>query len=107
MNSRPPQSISDTLSPDEMKEWLEDQIRDSAKAHELRIRDAKSLIGDYLDGRISPEEAMQRLIRHDIRWGDALFGTSASSGLSDDAIVAAIDAARAESRLMRSGSVRR
>jgi hypothetical protein len=83
-----------TLTVQEMQDWLTSQIRDSAKAHELRIRGATELVSAYAEGKLTPKQAMDGLVRHDVRWGEALFGTSAFPNLSDQQILEAIDKAR-------------
>lgn len=86
-----------TMSVKDMQGWLQEEIRDSAKAHELRVKDATEFVRAYAEGKLSPEQAMERMARHDARWGEALYGTSAIPGLSDEAILKTIDTARAES----------
>jgi hypothetical protein len=101
---------TDILSVKEMQEWMREEIRDSAKAHELRTSEATQLVEDYAAGRINGEAAMERLYAHDRRWGDALFGTHASEHKDDAAILKAIDTAREDvarriaSRTSRGGS---
>lgn len=85
-----------TLSVKDMQGWLRDEIRDSAKAHELRVKDATAFVTEYTEGKLTPEQAMDRLVEHDRRWGEALPGATASPGLSDEAIVQQIDKARDE-----------
>lgn len=85
-----------TMSVKDMQGWLREEIRDSAKAHELRVKDATELVTAYADGQLTTEEAMERLNQHDRRWGEALFGASAFPGLTDKEILDRIDAARTE-----------
>jgi hypothetical protein len=86
------------MSVQEMQGWLRDEIRDSAKAHELRTKDATQLVEEYAAGKLTPEEATQRVTAYDRRWGgEALFGTAARDGVTDEQIVAEIDRARAVS----------
>lgn len=84
----------DMLSPDEMKGWLAQEIRDSAKAHELRVREATDFVTAYASGKIGAEEASARLLRYDRRWGEALPGVTTTESLSDERILEAIDRAR-------------
>jgi hypothetical protein len=86
--------FKETLSPQEMQGWLREEIRDSAKAHELRVKEATEFVTAYASGKISAEEAADRLHQYDKRWGEALYGATASPGVSDEAIVRAIDKAR-------------
>jgi hypothetical protein len=94
MPGEAPPDFKDPLSPEEMQGWLKEEIRDSSKAHELRIKEATDFVSAYASGTISAEEAAERLLRYDRRWGEALYGATASPGLSDKAILSAIDRAR-------------
>jgi hypothetical protein len=84
----------DFMSPEELKRWLEEEIRDSAKAHELRVKDATEFVTAYASGRISPEQAEEHLRRYDRRWGEALYGATVGKNSSDESILQAIDTAR-------------
>jgi hypothetical protein len=77
-----------------MQGWLQEEIRDSAKAHELRVKEASELVNAYVSGKLSSEELSEQLYKYDKRWGEALLGSTASPGVSDQEIVNAIDKAR-------------
>lgn len=77
-----------------MHQWLMQEIRDSAKAHELRIREAVGFVTEYALGKISAEEAVERHSQYLDRWGEGLFGATAGKVTSDEEIIAAVDAAR-------------
>ena len=80
------------LSPKDMQNWAEEEMKDSAKAHELRMKELKSLVADYnARQRSHPRRRMSRMLRYGHRWGDALRGASAQAHLSDEQIVAKID----------------
>lgn len=87
-------SDRDTLTPAQMHGWLKEEIRDAAKAFELRVKEATAFVTAYALGELSPAEARQHMVAYDQRWGEALFGASANQGTNDDAIIAAIDRAR-------------
>jgi len=87
-------SESDTLTPKDMQQWLLREIRDSAKAHELRVKSATELVTAYALGEIEPEQAMERFFEHHSRWGEAIPGTHAFPKSTDEEIIAAIDKAR-------------
>ena len=89
---------SETLTVEDMQRWLQDEIRDSAKAHELRVKDARDFVDAYSSGKISSVKLEERLLKYSRRWGEALYGSSASNGLTDDAILNAIDRAREMAR---------
>jgi hypothetical protein len=87
---------SDYLSPKDIQKWLLQEMRDSAKAHELRVTEATELATAYALGQLTPEQAHERFLRHDHRWGEALPGTHAFKGSTDEQILAAIDKTRGE-----------
>jgi hypothetical protein len=89
----------DNLSPKEMQEWAAREIADSVKASQLRIKEAGDLAKDYAEGKLSPDEAMQKMLAYDRRWGEALFGVGSSQGLTDENILESIDEARIKARL--------
>ena len=89
-------AFQESLSPEEMQGWLEQEIRDSAKAHELRTKEATEFVTAYIAGRITPDQAMRCMVDYDRRWGEALFGTSAFPKMSDANILREIDKARDE-----------
>ena len=91
------------LSPQEMREWALQESRDSAKAHELRVKEATDLATAYASGEIDAQEADKRLKQYDRRWGEALFGTSAIGNASDEQIVQEIDKARSEAAARSGG----
>lgn len=94
MAEQKPSPGEDVLTPQEMRAWLKDEVRDAAKAFELRVKDATELVTSYALGEISPERMNERLLAYDLRWGEALFGASAD--VSDLEILNRIDAARKE-----------
>jgi hypothetical protein len=87
----------DFLTAPEMQGWLKEEIRDIEKARELRIKEATDFVDAYASGKLSQAEAMERLFKYDRRWGEALFGTSAAEGMTDEAILLAIDRTRESS----------
>lgn len=82
------------LTPNEMRRWAEQELKDVAKAVELRSREIHSLVEDYAAGRISPEQADERKDRYAHRWGEALCGCSAAESMTDEQILAKIDSTR-------------
>lgn len=84
-------------SAEEMAGWLQREIKDSTKASELRIKDAASFVTEYASGKITSEEAEQKMYQYSKRWGDALPGIAGSGNLSDEEIIKHID----ETRLRR------
>jgi hypothetical protein len=95
------------LTPEEFQHWLKDEIRDSAKAHELRVKDATAFVTAYAEGKLSPEEANDHLMQYDRRWGEALFGATTGQNVSDAEILLTIDSARDEQQRRQSTQVER
>jgi hypothetical protein len=79
------------LSPEEMRDWLNQEISDVTKAAELRLREAAMLVAGYDSGRLSPEQADEQHWRYQHRWGEALPGIHSGKDISDDQILSAID----------------
>ncbi len=84
----------DHLSPKEVRDWALQELRDSAKAHELRVRSATEIATAYALGELTPDQAHERMFQHDHRWGEALPGTHAFAASTDEEILASIDKVR-------------
>jgi hypothetical protein len=82
------------LSPKEVQSWALQEQRDSAKAHELRVKSATEIATAYAKGELTPEQAQERMFEHDHRWGEALPGTHAFPASTDEHILASIDKVR-------------
>jgi hypothetical protein len=89
-----PDKYPDALTAEEMQGWLREELRDSAKALELRTKEATEFVTAYAEGKLTSDQAMDRLVKYDRRWGEALPGTSAFPQFSDEEILRNIDAAR-------------
>jgi hypothetical protein len=85
---------SDHLSPEELQRWSQQEQADLAKAVELRTKEVRELATAYSAGTISPEEAEKRLYSYNRRWGEALPGTHAAKGATDEEILTSIDESR-------------
>jgi hypothetical protein len=79
------------LTPDEMRAWLEQEVRDLTKSLELRIQDATDFATAYCAGRISGREATARLRRYDSRWGDPISGVYTSENMTNEEILRRLD----------------
>jgi len=86
----------DYLTPKDIQKWALQEITDSAKAHELRTKEATELATAYALGELTPAQAHERFFRYDHRWGETLPGTQAFKGSTDEQILAAIDKTRGE-----------
>jgi hypothetical protein len=98
-NEKAPEE-SDYLSPQEMRDWALQEVQDSAKAHELRAREAMDLANAYERGEITPQEAAERNWRYQHRWHEALPGATAQ--MTDEEIVKRIDETRGPYRSLKS-----
>lgn len=84
------------LSVEDMRDWLDQEIKDLNKAKDLRIKEATAFVEAYANGKLTAEEASRRLMNYEDRWGDApLLGTHAMPHMIDEAIIAKIDSAHA------------
>ena len=85
----------DHLTPKEMREWAQREIRDAARALDLRARELFDLVDAYSAGQITPEKANELRARYDHRWGEALPGVVQGDigdpPLSDERILAKVD----------------
>jgi hypothetical protein len=84
---------SEFLSPADLQQWLRQELADSAKAFELRSKEAAEFVNAYAAGKISAEEAEDRHWRYEHRWGEALPGVHAGEHMTDQQILRAIDRA--------------
>jgi hypothetical protein len=86
------------LSPKEIRQWAQQEITNSAKAFELRVKEATSLATQYAAGELSADEATQKLTAYGRRWGEAMHGVYTTDGLSNEQLLAMIDQAREKTR---------
>jgi hypothetical protein len=81
-------------SPQDMRLWAQQEIKDVTKAVELRIRELTDLVTNYSAGEITPKEADERKDRYEHRWGEALRGCSTGPNVTDEEILTKIDGTR-------------
>jgi hypothetical protein len=91
----PDQDEIEHFSPKDMREWVQQEIKDSAKAHQLRTKELESLATAYEAGKLTPAQADEAKGRYEHRWHEALPGAYALDHLTDEQILAKMDAARA------------
>ena len=91
MSKHQEEGIPEYLSAADMRDWLRQEIKDSAKAMDLRIREATDFVTAYSAGDITPEQADERQSRYYHRWGESLPGATVGEGISDEQILARID----------------
>jgi hypothetical protein len=73
---------------EEMREWLHDEIQLVMKVADLQVRDAVDLATAYIAGRITTEEASDRMYRYDCRWGESkLIAALSGDKMSDEDIL--------------------
>lgn len=86
----------DFLSPKEMHEWAHFELREIAKATELRTREILDLTARYSAGEIAAEQANELQSRYYHRWGKAIPNATLGHSLdkpipSDEEIIASMD----------------
>jgi hypothetical protein len=80
------------LSPEDMRGWLTQEIRDVMKGSQLRIAEATEFVTAYCLGKISGKEAEERLGEYSKRWGDSpLPGIAPTEDMTDRAILKALN----------------
>ena len=94
----------DYLTPEDLVRWAQQELRDSAKAHELRVKGAFEIATAYASGRLSPQEAQARFLQHFDRWAEAIPGGHMFEGSTDNQVLTIIDEARASNRRIRGPS---
>lgn len=78
---------------DDMQSWLRREIAELAKATELRLADATDFVTAYAAGRLTAQQAEDRLLRYQDRWGDSpIPGVTLAQGMKDDEILERLDA---------------
>jgi hypothetical protein len=82
----------ETLSPEDMRGWLQQELRDLLKATELRIQDATDFVTAYAAGNISEEQMRERRSVYLDRWGDSpIPGVTTHEGMTNAEIIKRID----------------
>ena len=98
----------DDLTPEDMQNWLRQEVTDIKRAAKLRAREATSFVKEFGEGKISAEETERRLDLYTNRWGDSpLGGVFSDKSMPDDEVFRRMDefSGRAQKRI--SGTVRR
>jgi hypothetical protein len=86
--------FEDFLTPDEIRQWAERQIKEATKALELRTKEVTEIAKAYSAGEITPEKADEMHSRYYHRWGEALAGVTLGDGMkTDEQLLAEIDKA--------------
>jgi hypothetical protein len=81
----------DHITVNEMLSMFNDEVTNVTKGAELRLRDFSTLLKEYVAGNISPEQATDRMVRHQEKWGDAVPGVYSVEGKSDEELLAAVE----------------
>jgi hypothetical protein len=89
------------LSVEEMNAWLDQETKDVKRASEMRLKEATEIASSYAAGKLTPEEATQRLDQYEARWGEALGGAAASDSVTDAQILDQMDRLRERSSTSR------
>ena len=77
----------DILTPQDMRDWLQQELRDLTKALELRVKDATDFVTAYAVGEITAEAAMSRLDEYQSRWFEPIPGVKSDNGMPDTEIL--------------------
>jgi hypothetical protein len=81
------------LTPADMVQWLQQEVRDVTKASELRIQEATKFVTDFALGKISEEELLNRKSIYAARWGDETIpGVLSEEGMTNGEIMRRVDA---------------
>jgi hypothetical protein len=81
----------------ELLEWHTNEVEEVMRAAQLRLRDSAKVIDDYRRGKIEFAEAQERVMNHDMKWGERFPGgiDGTTGGRSDEEINTAIVTYRA------------
>ncbi len=81
------------ITPADMVQWLQQEVRDLSRAMELRTQEATSFVTDFALGKISEEEMMKRKSIYTARWGDEVIpGVLTEEGMTNSEIMKRLDA---------------
>ena len=94
------------LSPQDMRLWMRQELRDAAKAYALRVKDLTEFVTAYALGEITPQQADERNWQYHVRWGESLPGINATDLVTDEQILAAIDETRRPGYLLDRGQTK-
>jgi len=87
-------SEEDLFSPEDIRQWAQQETIDAKKALELRLKVIDAIVKPYSAGQITPQQANEMYDRYRHRWGEALPGATVGDGVPDEEILANIDKAR-------------
>lgn len=75
------------LTPTEMRQWLQREVREVLKAAELRVKDATEIVTGYAVGDLTPQAAMDRFDLYNKRWSEPIPGVVTAEGMTDEEIL--------------------
>jgi hypothetical protein len=82
----------DDCTVEDMTSWLHQETLELTKAMELRMKEATDFVSAFASGRITAQEAENRLQRYQDRWGDsAVPGVTIVEGMTDEDILKKLD----------------
>lgn len=83
----------------ELLDWHTNEVEEVMRAAQMRLRDSAKVIEDYRRGKIGFDEAAERVMAHETKWGETFPGgiTGNTRGKSDEEINKAIDEFRSRS----------
>lgn len=91
MNDEHHQMPNEFLSPQEMQDWLRQELKDLAKSVELRTTQAASFVIEYAMGKLTAEEADNHLQDYRNHWPEPLPGSNVGVEMTDSEIMQRIE----------------
>ena len=92
-------SEEDYLTVKDSKAWLEQELRDLARAHRLRVEEATFLTTEYEAGRLSAREAEEHMAEYIDKWGDSpVPGVATTDNMTDREVFQKMDDHRTKRR---------
>jgi hypothetical protein len=86
-----------TMTREDMRLWLKDEVRLVTKCAELQLKEANDFVTQYLAGKLSPNEAMEKMLRYEERWGEPKLAVAMPrEEIPDGEIIKRLDAERKE-----------
>jgi hypothetical protein len=80
------------ITPADMVQWLQQELRDLSKATELRTQEATGFVTDFALGKISEEKMMKLKSVYTSRWGDSpIPGVMTDEGMTNEEIMKRLD----------------
>ena len=86
-----PNEPDETLTVQDFRNVLDEEVTALSKASELRIREFAGFVTAYAAGELTPAQAMDKLFRYKEVWGEAFPGVPSVQGLTDEDLLARVE----------------